>query len=64
MNTPKLGMCLSQGAVAPTFTAPSDPAVLTFSLTVTDKLGLAEPTPDEVCVTVHSNRIYLPLVLQ
>jgi hypothetical protein len=50
--------------VMPTFTAPSDPAVLTFSLVVTDKLGLPDPTPDEVVVTVdvEGYRIYLPLV--
>ena len=29
-----------------TFTAPGDPAVLTFTLTVTDSLGLPDPTPD------------------
>jgi hypothetical protein len=48
-------------AATPTFTAPSGPAVLTFTLVVTDSLGLADPTPDEVVVTVRS-LIYLPLV--
>ena len=49
-------------AVAPVFTAPSDPAVLTFTLVVTDSLGLADPTPDEVAVTVIEYYVYLPLV--
>jgi hypothetical protein len=40
--------------VNPTFTAPSDPATLTFSLTVTDCLGLPDPTPDEVIITVNN----------
>ncbi|MGB7117243.1 MAG: hypothetical protein WBD56_13955 [Anaerolineales bacterium] len=50
--------------VMPTFTAPSVPAVLTFELVVTDSLGLPDPTPDEVVVTVdvEGYRIYLPLV--
>ena len=51
-------------AIAPTFTAPPDPVVLTFTLTVTDSLGLADPTPDEVVVTIQPYRIYLPLVMQ
>jgi hypothetical protein len=50
--------------VAPTFTAPPDLAVLTFSLTVTDSLGLSDPTPDELFVTIQSSRIYLPLVVR
>jgi hypothetical protein len=36
----------------PTFTAPAGPAVLTFTLTVTDSLGLADSTPDEIVITV------------
>ncbi|MCJ7548861.1 MAG: PKD domain-containing protein, partial [Anaerolineae bacterium] len=51
-------------SISPTFTAPGDPAVLTFTLTVTDSLGLADPTPDAVVVTVQSYRIFLPLVLR
>jgi hypothetical protein len=51
-------------AISPTFTAPSDPAVLTFTLAVTDSLGLPDPTPDQVVVTVEEHRIYLPLVLR
>jgi hypothetical protein len=47
-----------------TFTAPSDPTVLTFTLAVTDSLGLADPTPDTVVVTVQLHRIYLPLVMR
>ena len=47
-----------------TFIAPGTPAVLTFTLTVTDSLGLAAPTPDTVIITVESYRIYLPLVLR
>jgi hypothetical protein len=50
--------------VAPSFTAPSDPAVLTFILAVTDSLDLPDPTPDEVVVTIQSSRIYLPLVVR
>ena len=48
----------------PTFTAPSDPTVLTFTLAITDSLGLPAPTPDEVVVIVEGYRIYLPLVLK
>ncbi len=35
-----------------TFIAPGSPAVLTFTLVVTDSFGLADPTPDEVVITV------------
>ena len=51
-------------AVAPTFSAPSDPAVLTFTLAVTDSLGLPDSTPDQVVVTVEGYRIYLPMVIR
>jgi predicted extracellular nuclease len=51
-------------AVTPTFTAPNDPTVLTFTLVVTDSLGLSDPTPDEVVVTVEGYRVCLPLVLR
>jgi hypothetical protein len=44
-----------------TFTAPSMPQVLTFTLTVTDSLGLAS-TPDTVVVTVRYG-LYLPLIV-
>jgi hypothetical protein len=48
----------------PTFTAPAAPTVLTFTLTVTDSLGLAS-APDEAVVTVATSyNIYLPLVIR
>jgi uncharacterized repeat protein (TIGR01451 family) len=51
-------------AVAPTFSAPSNSAVLTFTLAVTDSLGLSGPTSDEVVITVEGCNIYLPLVVR
>jgi K319L-like, PKD domain/FG-GAP repeat len=51
-------------AINPTFIAPSDTAVLTFTLTVTDSLGLPAIVPDEVVIIVQQYRIYLPLVLR
>jgi len=45
-----------------TFTAPGDPGILTFTLTVTDALGLPS-APDEVVITVVEYHVYLPLVL-
>jgi hypothetical protein len=50
-------------AISPTFTAPSDPAALTFTLAVTDSLGLPDPTSDEVVITVKGYHTYLPLVM-
>jgi hypothetical protein len=53
-----------------TFTAPRTPSVLSFTLTVTDSapsgngIGLADPTPDTVVVTVVPYTIYLPLTLK
>ncbi len=44
-----------------TFTAPSDPEVLTFTLVVTDSLGLPDPTPDEVVVTVLPGQVLPPV---
>jgi PKD repeat protein len=38
--------------VSPTFTAPDTPALLTFTLAVTDAYGLGALAPDEVVVTV------------
>jgi hypothetical protein len=38
--------------VSPTFSAPSDPVVLTFTLAVTDRWGMPDLTPDVVVVTV------------
>jgi hypothetical protein len=54
---------------APTFTAPDAPGVLTFTLTVTDSLGLVDPTPDSVVITITDAaspewEIYLPLLLR
>jgi hypothetical protein len=51
-------------SVNPTFTAPGNPAVLTFTLTVTDSLGLAGLTVDEVVITVKPYCVYLPLVVR
>jgi uncharacterized repeat protein (TIGR01451 family) len=46
--------------VSATFTAPTRPGVLTFTLTVTDAVGLAG-TPKSVAVTVKPyNTVYLP----
>jgi PKD repeat protein len=41
-------------SVNPTFTAPGNPAILTFTLTVTDSVGLPDPTPDEVIITINN----------
>ncbi len=41
----------------PTFTAPGTPAVLTFTLTVTDARGAADSTPDSVVITVTDSAI-------
>ncbi|HNT22876.1 MAG TPA: hypothetical protein PKM21_00805, partial [Anaerolineales bacterium] len=51
------------GARNPTFTAPGNPAVLTFSLVVTDSLGAAS-TPDTVIVIVQGSGIFLPIILR
>jgi len=51
--------------VSPTFTAPGNLAALTFTLAVTDSLGLPDPTPDMIVVTVQEYyRLYLPLILR
>jgi hypothetical protein len=64
-QTGGLPVTLNNPATAvPTFTAPSDLAVLTFTLTITDSLGLVDSTPDEVVITVEGYRIYLPLVVR
>ncbi len=44
-----------------TFIAP-EPGVLTFTLMVTDSLGMPALTPDTVVITVATYGIYLPLV--
>jgi uncharacterized repeat protein (TIGR01451 family) len=46
----------SSGAISPTFTAPSAPTVLTFSLVVTDSFGLGS-LPDEVVITVVDEEV-------
>lgn len=51
-------------AVNPTFTAPADPSVLSFTLTVTDSLWLEDPTPDTVVIIVGGYLNYLPIVLR
>jgi chitinase len=50
-------------SVTPTFTAPPDPALLTFTLLVTDSLGLSS-SPDQVTVIVREGGTYtyLPMV--
>ena len=47
-----------------TFIAPESAAVLTFTLTVTDSFGLADPTPAEVVITVSGEKLYLPLIFK
>jgi hypothetical protein len=58
------GVSFTPGLSVTTFTAPSDPAVLTFTLAVTDSLGLPDLTPDEVVITVDFHHAYLPLLLR
>jgi uncharacterized repeat protein (TIGR01451 family) len=48
-------------AESPAFTAPSATSLLTFTLTVTDALGLADATPDEVAVNVVSGGTSTPV---
>jgi uncharacterized repeat protein (TIGR01451 family) len=47
-----LGVSFNSALSVTTFTAPSTATVLTFTLTVTNSLGLAALTPDEVVITV------------
>lgn len=54
----------STSAISPTLTAPGTTGVLTFSLIVTDSFGLADPTSDEVVVTVGTVKLYLPVILK
>ncbi len=60
-----LAIILGNGTIAlsPTFTAPGTPAVLIFTLVVTDALGLPS-TPDTVVITVTTYRVFLPLIVQ
>ena len=48
---------ISDTAALPLFTAPSTPAVLTFTLRVTDALGLAAVSSDSVVITVSNAAI-------
>jgi hypothetical protein len=57
------GVSFAPSLSVTTFTAPPGPAVLTFSLVVTDTLGLPDPTPDQVVVSVGYGN-YLPLVMR
>jgi hypothetical protein len=51
-------------AVSPTFSAPSTPSVLTFALNVTDARSQADPTPDQVVITVRDlHRLFFPSVV-
>jgi hypothetical protein len=51
------------GAPSPTFVAPDEPAVLTFSLLISDALGESALQNDEVIVTVREPYlIYMPLI--
>ena len=64
-QTGGIAVSLSNPAtVTPTFTAPADPVVLTFTLAVTDSLGLPALAPDEVAIVVDPFRLYLPLVFR
>jgi hypothetical protein len=49
--TPSVGLS-NPNVVAPTFTTPGDPGVRCFELTVIDARGVADLTPDTVCITV------------
>jgi hypothetical protein len=59
---------LSSNTIAnPNFTTPAVPTTLTFTLVVTDNLGLADSTPDPVNIVVNppvSFKEYLPLILK
>jgi predicted outer membrane repeat protein len=51
--------------VTPTFVAPAASTVLTFTLAVTDSLGLPGTLPDTVVITVTpQSLVYLPLVVK
>jgi hypothetical protein len=54
----------STAAVMPTFVAPAEPAVLTFTLSVTDSFGEPGVSPDQVVVRVREPFYsYLPVVV-
>ena len=46
------------------FTAPGSASVRSFTLTVTDALGMPSLAPDEVVVTVRALTLYLPVILR
>jgi hypothetical protein len=54
--------------VSPTFTAPDIAGVFTFTLVVTDSLGLVDPMPDQVAITIEApvdqHFVYLPLTMK
>ena len=52
--------------VNPTFTAPNHPDILAFSLAVRDSMGMPDPTPDEVVITVENPTycLFLPLIIK
>jgi hypothetical protein len=52
----------STTAISPTFTAPASATTLTFSLAVTDSLGLPGLAPDSVSVAVKPYITYLPFL--
>jgi len=66
-QTGGMSATLSDAAAATPTSEAAATGVLTFTLTVTDSLGLTDPTPDEVVVIVSeggpSRWIYLPLVV-
>jgi hypothetical protein len=47
----------------PTFTAPSEPTVLTFTLFIVDAYDEPAPTPDEVVIQVRTFYAYMPVVM-
>jgi predicted outer membrane repeat protein len=53
----------SANTAQPTFTAPSEADTLTFSLVVTDSMGLVSAA-DSVTITVVPHRLFLPITLR
>jgi chitinase len=51
-------------AIGPSFVAPNTPVTLTFSLVVTDSLGMSALMIDEIVITVQPYHLYLPLVVR
>ncbi len=50
--------------VNPTFIAPDDETILTFSLAVTNNLGIPSLSSDEVVISVDKYSIYLPMIMK